>query len=88
MGRKVNFLMLSLLVLLCLLLGTEYQFIENTGNIDTGDTAWMLVASAFVLLMTPGLAFFYFIRCRLARDWPFLILSGVDWPETGLFSFY
>lgn len=26
---------------------------------DTGDTAWMLVASALVLLMTPGLAFFY-----------------------------
>ena len=27
--------------------------------IDTGDTAWMLTASALVLLMTPGLAFFY-----------------------------
>ena len=27
--------------------------------IDKGDTAWMLAASAFVLLMTPGLAFFY-----------------------------
>ena len=27
--------------------------------IDTGDTAWLLVASALVLLMTPGLAFFY-----------------------------
>ncbi len=26
---------------------------------DTGDTAWMLVSSAMVLLMTPGLAFFY-----------------------------
>ncbi|MDT5012918.1 MAG: ammonium transporter, Amt family [Mycobacterium sp.] len=26
---------------------------------DTGDTAWMLTSSAFVLLMTPGLAFFY-----------------------------
>jgi ammonium transporter, Amt family len=26
---------------------------------DTGDTAWMLVSSALVLLMTPGLAFFY-----------------------------
>jgi len=26
---------------------------------DTGDTAWLLVASAFVLLMTPGLALFY-----------------------------
>ncbi|WP_211227447.1 ammonium transporter [Alicyclobacillus contaminans] len=26
---------------------------------DTGDTAWILVSSALVLLMTPGLAFFY-----------------------------
>lgn len=26
---------------------------------DTGDTAWMLVSAALVLLMTPGLAFFY-----------------------------
>ena len=26
---------------------------------DTGDTAWILTASALVLLMTPGLAFFY-----------------------------
>jgi Amt family ammonium transporter len=26
---------------------------------DTGDIAWMLVASALVLLMTPGLGFFY-----------------------------
>jgi Amt family ammonium transporter len=27
--------------------------------IDTGDTAWMLVSAALVLLMTPGLALFY-----------------------------
>ncbi len=26
---------------------------------DTGDTAWMIVATALVMLMTPGLAFFY-----------------------------
>src|SRR5688500_13546719 len=26
---------------------------------DTGDVAWMLAASALVLLMTPGLAYFY-----------------------------
>ena len=26
---------------------------------DTGDTAWMLVSSALVLLMLPGLALFY-----------------------------
>ncbi|MEU4341794.1 ammonium transporter [Nocardia sp. NPDC023852] len=30
-----------------------------TGAPDTGDTAWMLASSALVLLMTPGLAFFY-----------------------------
>jgi Amt family ammonium transporter len=27
--------------------------------INTGDTAWILISSALVLLMTPGLAFFY-----------------------------
>ena len=26
---------------------------------NTGDTAWMLVSTALVLFMTPGLAFFY-----------------------------
>ncbi len=30
-----------------------------TEGINTGDTAWMLTATAFVLLMTPGLAYFY-----------------------------
>ncbi|HUR78384.1 MAG TPA: ammonium transporter [Acidimicrobiales bacterium] len=28
-------------------------------KIDTGDTAWVLMAAALVLFMTPGLAFFY-----------------------------
>ncbi len=27
--------------------------------VDTGDTAWLLMSSALVMLMTPGLAFFY-----------------------------
>ncbi len=30
-----------------------------TEGIDTGDTAWMLVSTALVLIMTPGLAYFY-----------------------------
>lgn len=30
-----------------------------TNGINAGDTAWMLCATALVLLMTPGLAFFY-----------------------------
>src|SRR5579863_8356276 len=29
------------------------------GKLDTGDTAWLLVSSALVLLMTPALALFY-----------------------------
>ena len=28
-------------------------------KIDTGDTAWVLISAALVMLMTPGLAFFY-----------------------------
>ncbi|MDA8169220.1 MAG: ammonium transporter [Nitrospiraceae bacterium] len=32
---------------------------ENPMNIDTGDTAWLLVSTALVMLMTPGLALFY-----------------------------
>src|SRR4051794_34584474 len=30
-----------------------------TPKIDTGDTAWMLVATALVLMMTPALGLFY-----------------------------
>ncbi|MEW6421994.1 MAG: ammonium transporter, partial [Deinococcota bacterium] len=32
---------------------------STTPVLNAGDTAWMLVAAALVLLMTPGLAFFY-----------------------------
>jgi len=27
--------------------------------VNTGDTAWMLISTALVMLMTPGLALFY-----------------------------
>jgi len=57
MGKKVNFIALTLIVVFCAFTATSYQ--ELLSSIDTGDTAWMLVASAFVLLMTPGLSFFY-----------------------------
>ena len=61
MGRKSNFLVLALLVPAIWFLGTSYEAATDESALaalDTGDTAWM-VASAFVLLMTPGLAFFY-----------------------------
>ncbi|TCK69193.1 ammonium transporter [Winogradskyella wandonensis] len=57
MGKKINFIVLTLIVIFCAFTATSYQELSST--IDKGDTAWMLVASAFVLLMTPGLSFFY-----------------------------
>lgn len=60
MSKKLNFIILTAIVIISLICSAEYTFIESTNySIDTGDTAWMIVASAFVLLMTPGLAFFY-----------------------------
>jgi len=37
---------------------------------DTGDTAWILASAALVLLMTPGLAFFYggMVRAKSALN--------------------
>jgi|TARA_B110000902_G_scaffold35992_1_gene38112 Amt family ammonium transporter len=57
MGKRINFIALTVLVLLSVLLAENYT--ELSSSIDSGDTAWMLVASALVLLMTPGLSFFY-----------------------------
>ena len=57
MGKKINFFILSIIVIICVYSASNYQ--ELTTIIDSGDTAWMIVASAFVLLMTPGLSFFY-----------------------------
>ena len=32
---------------------------EAKSALDTGDTAWMLISTAMVLFMIPGLAMFY-----------------------------
>jgi Amt family ammonium transporter len=44
-------------------------------TIDTGDTAWMLASSALVLLMTPGLAFFYGGMVRIKSVLNMLMMS-------------
>ena len=38
---------------------TSHPVPEQPVEFDTGDTAWMIVATALVLIMTPGLGFFY-----------------------------
>ena len=58
-GSKFNFLFLSIVVVLILFGNKAYDYDLNNAQTDSGDTSWMLVSSAFVLLMTPGLAFFY-----------------------------
>ena len=59
-------------------------------NVDTGDTAWLLISTAMVMLMTPGLALFYggmvqrknvlstFMHCFFA-----LALVTVQWAVIG-----
>ena len=62
MGKKLNFIALSLLTLFALLGGALTDTaapLQEVAKANPGDIAWMIVASAFVLLMTPGLAFFY-----------------------------
>jgi Amt family ammonium transporter len=59
---KPMFWLVPLLALACLgaLSATVSQPLSNAGGpINAGDTAWMLTATALVLLMTPGLSFFY-----------------------------
>jgi ammonium transporter, Amt family len=38
---------------------TPMPLLFEAARIDSGDTAWIIVCTALVLLMTPGLAFFY-----------------------------
>jgi len=58
--------------------------------INTGDTAWILVSSAMVLLMTPGLAFFYGGMARrknllstIMMSFAIMGLIGVLWALWG-----
>jgi Amt family ammonium transporter len=58
--------------------------------IDTGDTAWVLTSAALVLLMTPGLAFFYGGLTRRKNMLNTLMMSyiamgiiAVEWAVVG-----
>lgn len=59
MKKIVPFLTLLVIAVLCFVFPNEHILDIKDTKIDTGDTAWLLVSTALVLLMTPGLAFFY-----------------------------
>src|ERR1700752_3655569 len=59
MKKFIPFGVLILVVILALIYPSIQVINDTKTKIDSGDTACMLPATAFVLIMTPGLAFFY-----------------------------
>jgi len=55
----MNKLIIRLCSVLTLLLIPLNSYAQTPGKIDAGDTAFVLVSAALVMLMTPGLAMFY-----------------------------
>ena len=62
----------------------------TAGAIDTGDTAWILISTALVMLMTPGLALFYggMVRGKnvlgtLMQSFVAIALISVQWILVG-----
>src|ERR1700733_15291198 len=59
MKKFIPFGILIFIVALALIFPSVKTVTVPGNKIDSGDTAWMLTATALVLIMTPGLAFFY-----------------------------
>jgi Amt family ammonium transporter len=64
MSTRKIVLSILLITILILTVFSNFIFQNRTtplevSKFDTGDTAWMIMATALVLLMTPGLGFFY-----------------------------
>lgn len=53
-------------------------------KIDSGSTAWMLTSAALVLLMTPGLAFFYGGMSRAKSVLNMMMMSFVSIAVVGM----
>lgn len=56
MNKKIAILLSAMALMLVVPIN---GFAETAAKVDTGDTAWILVSTALVMLMTPGLAMFY-----------------------------
>ncbi len=81
-----------LLTVLLLAAGAQSAFAQEATEaaLSGADTAWMLIATALVLLMTPALAFFYggLVRSKNALNtmmmsFVALGVAGVLWPVLG-----
>ena len=68
----------------------EIAFSADKIPIDTGSTAWMLISTALVLLMVPGLAMFYggLVRTKnvlgtMMHSFVAMAIIGVLWAVCG-----
>ncbi|MGX7679495.1 ammonium transporter [Jatrophihabitans sp. DSM 45814] len=60
-----------------------------TATLDSGNTAWILASAALVLLMTPGLAFFYSGMVRAKNALNMLMMNFICLAVVGvLWTFY
>ncbi|MDP9076177.1 MAG: ammonium transporter [Bacteroidota bacterium] len=59
MKKFIPFGVLIIVVILALIFPSVETVTIKDSQINSGDTAWLLVSTALVLIMTPGLAFFY-----------------------------
>ena len=67
-----------------------HLLLTEAGHVDSGDTAWIIVCTALVLLMTPGLAFFYagLVRSKHAlgmimQSFVTIAIVSVTWVVVG-----
>jgi len=59
MCRLVPLAILAVLLAVVPVLAEETAPAAPVPKVDSGDTAWVLISAALVMIMTPGLAFFY-----------------------------
>lgn len=80
----------ALLLLISFLLIPSNVFAAEPESVDTGTTAWMLISTALVLLMVPGLAMFYggLVRTKnvlgtMMHSFVSIAIIGVLWVVCG-----
>jgi Amt family ammonium transporter len=78
------------ILVFCLVLPAGFAFGADPNSVDTGTTAWMLISTALVLLMVPGLAMFYggLVRTKnvlgtMMHSFVSIAIIGVLWVVCG-----
>ncbi len=83
--------MKSIKIMLGIIFLNNFLFANEPSNsLNSGDTAWVLISTALVLLMTPGLALFYggMVRKKnvlsvLAQSFGLMVVNSVVWVVLG-----